>query len=226
MTFPFPAPCPVCGAGDEHAAWRAAHPVDGISATHCPHPAARGHGTGCMCSGFPRLSPLGFPLPVPQAPPAADMRYEDEDANRVARVVVRVEWANGRIREYEAAEPEAFSMNDPETDLRMQPMRMSVQSGGSPVVPMMAAVPELRLLFRANPKHNMHIRTERTAGPSGGNGLGRDEGQGHRRGTGDVRADSGDGEGNQFPPLLQGGVDLIDQPPGFHVRGGLAGGDG
>lgn len=143
-------------------------------------------------------------------PPTADVRYDDEDADRVARVLVRVEWAGGKIREYEAEDPEGFKMNDPETDLRMQPMRMAVQSGGSPVVPMMAAVPELRLLFRANPRHNMHIRTERTAGPSGGDCVCRDESQGRQHATGDIIADGGDGEGDQFPPLLQGGVDLID----------------
>ncbi len=159
-------------------------------------------------------------------PPAADMRYDDEDANRVARVLVRVEWAGGKIREYEAEDPEGFKMNDPETDLSLAPMRMSVQAAGSPVVPMMAAVPSLRLSFRANPRHNMHIRTERTAGPSGRDRAGRDESQGRQHATGDVIADGGDGEGDQFPPLLQGRVDLIDQPAGFQVPRGLAGGDG
>lgn len=101
-------------------------------------------------------------------PPAADMRYEDEDSDVVARVLVRIEYADGRIREYEAAEPQAFDMNDPADPAAMtlQPMRMAVQSGGSPVVSMMAAVPSLRLSFRAHPRHNMHIRTERTAAPA------------------------------------------------------------
>lgn len=98
---------------------------------------------------------------IEKTPPAADVRYEGEDADEVARVFVRVEWKGGKVREYEALEPQAFVMNDPENERpRLAPMRMAVQSGGSPVVPMMAAVPELRLSFRANPRHNMHIRRE------------------------------------------------------------------
>lgn len=104
---------------------------------------------------------------IEKMPPAADMRYEDEDPDAVARVFVRVEWKDGKIREYEALEPQAFMMNDPENEMpRLAPMRMAVQSGGSPVVPMMAAVPELRLSFTAHPRHNMVIRTERTAEPA------------------------------------------------------------
>lgn len=159
----FPNPCPVCGADDEHAAWRAAHPFDGIGATHCPHPGAGlGHGTGCCCGGLPESQPV----PAIQ-PPAADMRYDDEDADEVALVMVRVEYKDGRVREYGAVEPQAFTMNNPETDMTLRPMRMAVQAPGSPVVPMMAAVPSLRLSFRANPRHNMVIRTERTASPRG-----------------------------------------------------------
>lgn len=101
---------------------------------------------------------------IEKAPPAADMRYDDEDPDEVTRVFVRVEWKGGKVREYEALEPQAFVMNDPENEMpRLAPMRMAVQGSGSPWVPMMAAVPELRLSFRANPRHNMHIRTERTA---------------------------------------------------------------
>lgn len=101
---------------------------------------------------------------VVQAPPVAEMRYDDEPG-AVARVLVRVDYADGRVREYEALEPEEFKMNDPETDLSFRPMRMSVQAPGSPMMGMTAAVPNLRLSFRANPRHQMHIRTERTAEP-------------------------------------------------------------
>lgn len=101
---------------------------------------------------------------IVKAPPAAEMRYDDEPG-KVARILVRVDYADGRIREYEALEPEGFEMNDPETDLSFGSMRMSVQSGGSPFVPMMAAVWSLRLKFRANPRRMAEIRTERTAGP-------------------------------------------------------------
>lgn len=100
-------------------------------------------------------------------PPAADMRYEDEDPDAVARVLVRVEWANGKIREYEAEEPQDWHMNDPETDLAFRPMGMAVQAPGLRMpVPMKAAVPHLRLEFTAHPRHNMHIRTEATVAPS------------------------------------------------------------
>lgn len=101
---------------------------------------------------------------VVKAPSAAEMRYDDEPG-KVARVLVRVDYADGRIREYEALEPEGFDMNDPETDLTFAPMRMSMQSGGSPFMPMTAALPSLRLKFRASPRHSMSIRTERTAEP-------------------------------------------------------------
>jgi len=101
---------------------------------------------------------------VVQAPPVAEMRYDDEPG-AVARVLVRVDYADGRVREYEALEPEDWDMNDPEADVTFAPMRMSVQSGGSPLMPMTAALPALRLKFRANPRHQMHIRTERTAEP-------------------------------------------------------------
>jgi hypothetical protein len=53
----FPNPCPVCGANDDHAQWRtAATATPGwmYGATHCPHPAERGHGTGCCCGGISR----------------------------------------------------------------------------------------------------------------------------------------------------------------------------
>lgn len=107
---------------------------------------------------------------VVPVPPAADMRYEDESA--VARVFVRVDYAGGRVREYEAEEPEGFEMNDPEHDFTVRPMRMAVQAPGSPVMPMTAAVPALRLSFTASPRRSMHIRTERTAPSPAERGLG------------------------------------------------------
>lgn len=48
----FPNPCPVCGNSDDHADFRAGNP--GFGATFCPHPAERGHGTGCCCGGMSR----------------------------------------------------------------------------------------------------------------------------------------------------------------------------
>jgi hypothetical protein len=104
----------------------------------------------------------GQVVPVPAA---AEVRYEDETAGRVARVLVRVDYADGRVREYEAEDPEAFTMNDPERDTAVRPMRMTVQAPGSPVMPMAAMVPSLRLSFTGNPRRPFHIRTERTAAP-------------------------------------------------------------
>ncbi len=95
------------------------------------------------------------------------MRYEDEDADRVARVLVRVEWANGKIREYEAEDPEGFQINDPERDITLAPMRMTVQALTGPVVPMIGATSKVelsfRLRFQSNPRRALQIRTERTA---------------------------------------------------------------
>ena len=71
MTCPdgarFPNPCPVCGDGDEHVSWRAT--VSGSPATLCPHPAERGHGTGCCCAGL--SSPLALLAGSPSSPFAA-----------------------------------------------------------------------------------------------------------------------------------------------------------
>jgi hypothetical protein len=109
---------------------------------------------------------------VVQAPPAADMRYEDEAAE-VARVFVRVDYADGRVREYEALEPDEFEMNDPAGDVpEWRPTGMAVMAPGSSSVPMFAAAPSVRLSFRANPRRNMLIRTERTAPDLRGRGLG------------------------------------------------------
>lgn len=95
--------------------------------------------------------------------PIVEMRYEDENPDAVARVLVRVEYADGRIREYEAKEPQDFQMNDPESMSSMvaRTTRLSLPGGGG-FRPLQAMVPSLRLSFAAHPRHNLHIRTERT----------------------------------------------------------------
>lgn len=89
------------------------------------------------------------PAEVATTPAAADMRYTGDSA--VARVFVRVEYADGRIREYQAKEPQDFDINNPES------------------APFMAfgarrlLTREVRLRFRPHPRWNLHIRTEATA---------------------------------------------------------------
>ena len=83
------------------------------------------------------------PAEVAVTPPAADMRYTDDKA--VARVFVRVEYADGRIREYQAQEPQDFEINNPEYAPSM------VFGRG------MSATREVRLSFRPNPRWNLHI---------------------------------------------------------------------
>jgi len=101
------------------------------------------------------------------AAPVTDMRYEDEDPDAVARVLVRVEYADGRVREYEAKEPQDFQMNDPESMSSMV-ARTTRLSGGGGFRPLQAMVSSLRLSFAAHPRHNLHIRTERTASSAPG----------------------------------------------------------
>jgi hypothetical protein len=100
------------------------------------------------------------------APKPAEMRYEDEDPDAVTRVLVRVDYADGRIREYEAREPQQFRISDPESMATMSFRRtgLSVAAGGG-FAGVTAGVPTLSLSFAAHPRHNMHIRTERTAEP-------------------------------------------------------------
>ena len=81
-------------------------------------------------------------------PPAADMRYDDYT---VTRVFVRVEYADGRIREYQARDPQDFKINNPENS-----PSMAFGRG-------MSATREVRLRFRPHPRWNLHIRTEATA---------------------------------------------------------------
>jgi len=99
---------------------------------------------------------------VAVTPPAADMRYTDDRA--VARVFIRVEYADGRIREYQAKEPRDFQMNDPESVSSMSfGMTGLLLPAGGGFSPLRRGVSSLRLSFTAHPKWNLHIRTERTA---------------------------------------------------------------
>jgi hypothetical protein len=89
-----------------------------------------------------------------------EMRYEDEDPGKVDWVFVRVEYADGRIREYGARDPQDFTISDPEQVPTMSFRRTGLSAGGMGVV---AAVPSLSLSFTANPRQGLHIRTEKTA---------------------------------------------------------------
>ena len=102
---------------------------------------------------------------IVKAPPAAEMRYEDPDA--VARVFVRVEYADGRIREYQAKEPQDFKITD---GMAMRQSKAKFSAGGI-FVPLTQMVATLRLSFTAHPRRNIHIRTEATA-PAEFEGIG------------------------------------------------------
>jgi hypothetical protein len=123
----------------------------------------------------------------------------------VALVMVRVEYKDGRIREYEAAEPDNFTMNDPETDLSFGDTGRAVQAWGSPRMPMLAATPALRLSFRGNPRRLMVIRTERTAAPA--EERIEDEHRTVRLGK-EAITGGGDGEGDGSAALGEPVVDL------------------
>ncbi len=96
---------------------------------------------------------------IVKAPPAADMQHEDADPDAVARVFVRVEYADGRIREYQAKEPQDFQVSD---SMTVRKTGLSFPAGGG-FSQLSAAVPSLRLSFAAHPRWNLHIRTEATA---------------------------------------------------------------
>jgi hypothetical protein len=96
---------------------------------------------------------------VVKALPAAEMRYDPEDPDAVARVFIRVEYADGRIREWQAVEPQDFTITD---GMTMRQSRAKVSAGGL-FVPLTSAVATLRLAFTAHLRHNIHIRTEATA---------------------------------------------------------------
>lgn len=96
------------------------------------------------------------------APQPADIRYEDETPpDAVTRVLVVVERADGSVKEYEAREPQNFTMNDPES-FSAQVFR---QTGlGIGATRLTAGVPSLRLSFSAHPRYNLHIRNVRWPG--------------------------------------------------------------
>ncbi len=94
---------------------------------------------------------------IVKAPPAVEMRYEPEDPDAVARVFVRVEYADGRIREYQAVEPQDFKVTD---GMAVRPARLG---GPGALLTGSAALPSLEVSFTAHPRWNLHIRTEATA---------------------------------------------------------------
>ena len=96
---------------------------------------------------------------VVKALPAADMRYEPDDPDAVTRVFIRVEYADGRIREYQAREPQDFKVTD---GMAARQSRAKFSAGGI-FVPLTNMVATLSLSFTAHPRRNIHIRTEATA---------------------------------------------------------------
>jgi len=94
---------------------------------------------------------------VATTPQPAGMRYTDDSA--VVRVFVRVEYADGRIREYQAKEPQDFQVRD---GMSMRQSRGRYSAGGI-FTPLTQAVATLSLSFTAHPRWNIHIRTEATA---------------------------------------------------------------
>lgn len=96
------------------------------------------------------------PAGVVTTPPAANMRYDDDT---VTRVFVRVEYADGRIREYQAKEPQDFKLRQ---SMAATQSRGRISAGGL-FTPLSMAVPALELSFTAHPRWNLHIRTEATA---------------------------------------------------------------
>jgi hypothetical protein len=96
---------------------------------------------------------------IVKAPPAAEMRYEDAGPDAVVRVFIRVEYAGGRIREYQAREPQDFKVADGISS----PQSKARFSAGGIFVPLTQAVASLSLSFTAHPRHNIHVRTEATA---------------------------------------------------------------
>jgi hypothetical protein len=94
---------------------------------------------------------------IVKAPPAAGIRYDDADADVVTRVFVRYECAGGRVREYEARDPQDFRVRE---GMTMLPASLPGPGG---MLAGSAAVPTLSLSFTAHPRWNLHIRTEATA---------------------------------------------------------------
>ena len=94
---------------------------------------------------------------IVKAPPAVEMRHEDEDPDAVIRVFIRYECAGGRIREYEAKEPQDFQVRE---GMSVRPARLG---GPGAFLAGSAMIPTLSLSFTAHPRWNLHIRTEATA---------------------------------------------------------------
>jgi hypothetical protein len=100
----------------------------------------------------------GSVVPVP---PVADIRYDDGP-----RALVRVDYADGKVREYEARDPQDFRITDPEDISTIAFRRTGLSLGaGEGFGAVTAGVPTLSVSFTAHPRHNMDIRTERTASP-------------------------------------------------------------
>jgi hypothetical protein len=113
------------------------------------------HALAASCHHFPMSDEISGEI-VP-APPAADMRYTDDTA--VTRVFIRVDYADGRIREYEAREPQDFKMGE---SMTAREASFAISAGGLFRAPAMVS-PALRLSFSAHPRWNLHVRTEATA---------------------------------------------------------------
>ena len=96
---------------------------------------------------------------IVKASPAVEMRYESEDPDAVARVFIRVEYADGRIREWQAVEPQDFKVAD---GMAVRQSKARFSAGGI-FVPLTQMVATLSLSFTAHPRHNIHIRSEATA---------------------------------------------------------------
>jgi hypothetical protein len=105
--------------------------------------------------------------------PAEQIRYEEEDPGKVTRVFVRVDYAGGRVREYEAREPQDFKISNPD-DMPTMSFRQTRLSIGGPggFRGLTAGVPTLSVSFAANPRRGLDIRTERTAGSWPGRSAG------------------------------------------------------
>ena len=96
------------------------------------------------------------------APPAAEMRYDEEDP--VTRVFLRVERRSGKILECQARDPQDFKMNDPRSisSMVLRESKGRISAGGL-FTPVKRMLPSLDLSFVVHPKWGMHIRTEATA---------------------------------------------------------------
>jgi hypothetical protein len=116
-----------------------------------------GFGIPVMEAGGESLEGTLVPAPQP-----AGICYEDEtQPDAVTRVLVVVERADGSVKEYEAREPQDWSMNDPES-ISAQVIRTTGLSFGT--TRLQAGMPSLRLSFSAHPRYNLHIRNVRWPG--------------------------------------------------------------